>query len=113
MSTSGKTVKPLLKHDQTIPDDWFPSSKYSKHVPTWRIFDRSPFKLQPPQQVVIVIGVISGLLGGLLAGGGVMTIFSSGTKAILMCWAEEPNRLHEEHEFEDLHTEPWICTISP
>lgn len=57
------------------------------------------------REVVILIGVISGLLGGLLAGGGVMTIFSSGTKAILMCWAEEPNRLHEEHEFEDLHTE--------
>ena len=59
--------------------------------------------------MVLLIGVISGLLGGLLAGGGVMTIFSSGTKAILMCWAEEPNRLHEEHEFEDLHTESWIC----
>eukprot|EP00438_Fugacium_kawagutii_P016720 Skav227664 [mRNA] locus=scaffold58:615270:615965:- [translate_table: standard] len=54
---------------------------------------------------MVVAGVIGGLFGGLLAGGGVMTIFSSGTKAIIMCWAEEPDRLHQEHEFEDLHTE--------
>ncbi|CAK9017798.1 Protein PNS1 [Durusdinium trenchii] len=54
---------------------------------------------------VLTIGIVGGLLGGLLAGGGVMTIFSSGTKAILTCWAEDPDRLHEEHELDDMHTE--------
>eukprot|EP00490_Sorites_sp_Unknown_P000591 CAMPEP_0114681390 /NCGR_PEP_ID=MMETSP0191-20121206/55319_1 /TAXON_ID=126664 /ORGANISM="Sorites sp." /LENGTH=518 /DNA_ID=CAMNT_0001959603 /DNA_START=55 /DNA_END=1612 /DNA_ORIENTATION=- len=57
------------------------------------------------RSAVIIAGVLGGFFGGLVAGGGVMTIFSSGTKAIITCWAEEPSRLHEEHEFEDVHTE--------
>ena len=54
---------------------------------------------------LLASGLLGGFLGGLLAGGAVMSIFSSGAKAIIMCWAEDPNRMHEEHEFEDLHTE--------
>ena len=51
---------------------------------------------------------ISGLVGLVsagISGGGVMSIMGSGTKAILMCWAEDPDRLHQEHGFEALHTE--------
>ena len=58
-----------------------------------------------PRAAVIASGLLGGLFGGLLTGGAVMSIFSSGAKAIIMCWAEDPNRMHEEHEFEDLHTE--------
>eukprot|EP00435_Cladocopium_sp_Y103_P040818 s2587_g11.t1 len=54
-----------------------------------------------------VIGVCSlvGLVSAAISGGGVMGIMGSGTKAILMCWAEDPDRLHQEHGFEDLHAE--------
>ena len=46
-----------------------------------------------------------GLVSASISGGGVMSIMSSGTKAILMCWAEDPDRLHQQHGFEALHTE--------
>ena len=46
-----------------------------------------------------------GLVSAAISGGGVMLIMGSGTKAILMCWAEDPDRLHQQHGFEALHTE--------
>ena len=51
-----------------------------------------------------VIGLCALLSAG-MSGRGVMAIMSSGTKAILMCWAEDPDRLHQEHGFGDLHAE--------
>ena len=62
-------------------------------------------EIESSTSAVIASGLLGGLFGGLLTGGAVMSIFSSGAKAIIMCWAEDPNRMHEEHEFEDLHTE--------
>lgn len=57
------------------------------------------------QDWVPVAGAIGGFLGGLFVGGTFMRIFSSGSKTILMCWAEEPRLLHQEHDFNDLHNE--------
>eukprot|EP00434_Breviolum_minutum_P041449 symbB.v1.2.036869.t1/scaffold5310.1/size28534/1 len=62
-------------------------------------------EIESSTSAVVASGLLGGLLGGLLTGGAVMSIFSSGAKAIIMCWAEDPNPMHEEHEFEDLHTE--------
>ena len=53
---------------------------------------------------VIGLCAMLGLLSALVSGAGVMAVLSSGTKAILMCWAEDPDRLHERG-FEDLHVE--------
>ncbi|CAE7380174.1 unnamed protein product [Symbiodinium sp. CCMP2592] len=53
---------------------------------------------------VIGLCAVLGLLSALISGRGVMAVLSSGTKAILMCWAEDPDRLHQRG-FGDLHTE--------
>lgn len=53
---------------------------------------------------VIACSLGVGLVSAAISGGGVMSIMGSGTKAILMCWAEDPDRLHQ-HGFEALHTE--------
>lgn len=55
-------------------------------------------------EVIGACGLV-GLVSAGISGGGVMSIMGSGTKAILMCWAEDPDRLHQEHGFEALHTE--------
>ncbi|CAE7892177.1 PNS1 [Symbiodinium microadriaticum] len=47
--------------------------------------------------VVACIGALMGFVGGALGGGSAMTIFSSGTKTILTCWAEDPEPLKEEY----------------
>ena len=54
---------------------------------------------------VIGLCALLGLFSAGISGYGVMAIMSSGTKAILMCWAEDPDRLHQEHGFGDLHAE--------
>lgn len=54
---------------------------------------------------VIACSLAVGLVSAAISGGGVMLIMGSGTKAILMCWAEDPDRLHQQHGFEALHTE--------
>jgi len=46
---------------------------------------------------VALIGALMGFVGGAIGGGSAMTIFSSGTKAILTCWAEDPEPLKEEY----------------
>jgi len=42
-------------------------------------------------------GAITGLFAGFAAGSATMAIFSSGTKTILTCWAEDPERLKGMH----------------
>jgi hypothetical protein len=49
-------------------------------------------------------GLGGGLVSAAISSGGVMSIMGSGTKASLMCRAEDPDRLHQ-HGFEALHTE--------
>ena len=53
---------------------------------------------------VIGLCAVLGLFSALISSGGVMAVLSSGTKAILKCWAEDPDRLHQRG-FEDLHAE--------
>ena len=53
---------------------------------------------------VIGLCAVLGLFSALISSGGVMAVLSSGTKAILMCWAEDPDRLHQRG-FGDLHAE--------
>ena len=53
---------------------------------------------------VIGLCAVLGLVSALISGAGGMAVLSSGTKAILMCWAEDPDRLHQRG-FEDLHAE--------
>ncbi|CAK9060690.1 unnamed protein product [Durusdinium trenchii] len=48
---------------------------------------------------------ISSLVGGVLAGGTVLRLYSSGSQAMILCWAEKSTPLHESHGFEDIHTE--------
>lgn len=43
------------------------------------------------------VGAVLGAVGGLLAGGSSMSIFSSGTKTLLSAWAEDPRPLQEMH----------------
>merc|ERR1719310_163586 len=45
----------------------------------------------------IAIGAVIGLWAGFLAGGSAAGIISSGTKAILALWAEDPEPLRQSH----------------
>ncbi|CAJ1327727.1 unnamed protein product [Effrenium voratum] len=54
---------------------------------------------------ITAVGALVGLIGGFVGGGTALQIFSSGSKAILVCWAEDPDPLRENHEYEDIHTE--------
>ncbi|CAE7560356.1 PNS1 [Symbiodinium pilosum] len=47
--------------------------------------------------MVAIIGGFLGFFGGVIGGASAMSIFSSGTKALLTCWAEDPRPLQEEY----------------
>mmetsp|Transcript_45294 Transcript_45294/g.105755 ORF Transcript_45294/g.105755 Transcript_45294/m.105755 type:complete len:528 (+) Transcript_45294:40-1623(+) len=51
--------------------------------------------------VIGAVGALMGFVAGLIGGSCVMSIFTSGTKALLVCWAEDPAPLQEEYG--DMH----------
>lgn len=68
--------------------------------------DASSLLRRPEElQSIDIASGLTGLVGGFIGAGIVLRFFSSGSKSILLCWAENPIPLHEEHEFEHLHTE--------
>eukprot|EP00438_Fugacium_kawagutii_P036786 Skav205342 [mRNA] locus=scaffold3444:527430:528614:- [translate_table: standard] len=70
-----------------------------------KTFYHRPFHFQSSVHQIDIVNCLTGLIGGFIGGGIILRIFWSGSKAVLLCWAENPIPLHKEHDFEDLHTE--------